>query len=136
MYSEESLNMELINNGKSFTIKHPDYEVTFDKSEIGKTVFIEDGDLVIKDESILKQIKDQIGDELPLQHTFENHDKCEIDHCQICEGGLSYCTTCHGAESSLSTHCTGEHLTEHDQIYISNGDDFKDGKWHRIDIYG
>ena len=52
--------MEFKDNGDSFTIIHPDYEVTFNKSEIGKTVFVEDGNLVIKDEDLLKQIKQQI----------------------------------------------------------------------------
>lgn len=80
-------------------------------------------------------VLDDLDVVLTLPHTFEKHTNCEINHCQLCEGGLSYCTTCKGCESSLSTHCIGKPLTEHDHICISNGDDYKNGKWYRVDIH-
>jgi hypothetical protein len=34
----------------------------------------------------------------------------DCDGCFYCEGGLFACTTCGGAESSLTTHCSGERV--------------------------
>lgn len=30
--------------------------------------------------------------------------------CMVCSGGLAFCKTCHGAESSLPTCCPGERM--------------------------
>lgn len=63
-------------------------------------------------------------------HTFEKHTACERDHCHICDGGLAFCTTCHGAEGSLPTECPGERMTERQQDDVHAARlDFIGGAW-------
>jgi len=64
-------------------------------------------------------------------HTLLKHTDCQVSICIICHGGINYCTTCKGAEGSLSTDCIGRELTDNEEIAISNGDDFINGKWRR-----
>tara|TARA_R110000851_G_scaffold325083_1_gene492782 strand:+ start:33 stop:638 length:606 start_codon:yes stop_codon:yes gene_type:complete len=55
---------------------------------------------------------------------------CEADvYCNICEGGLSVCDVCNGAESCLPTECPGEPIADHQKTGVSNGDDFINGEW-------
>jgi hypothetical protein len=70
-----------------------------------------------------------------MKHEYVKHDKCEIDNCLICDGGLLVCTVCKGAESSLTTECCGKPLTDKDQYCVSNGDDYENGKWVRPYIH-
>lgn len=70
-----------------------------------------------------------------MKHTFLKHKNCTDFNCPICEGGLSYCTTCKGAESGLTTDCCGYELTDQEQCAISCGDDYKDKKWHKVNIH-
>lgn len=37
--------------------------------------------------------------------------RCIEGRCMICEGGLSSCTRCHGAEASLPTDCPGHPIS-------------------------
>ncbi len=48
-----------------------------------------------------------------------------------CEGNLASCTTCKGAEGSLTTECCGRPITEEEvhRIYEVGDLDFVDGKW-------
>lgn len=53
--------------------------------------------------------------------------------CMICEGGLSRCTVCGGAEGSLPTHCPGTRMSALMEASVYRGDaDFRDGEWHFI----
>ena len=63
---------------------------------------------------------------------------CECDRegeCFICDGDISYCVICHGAESSLPTDCPEKKMTDNQQIGVTNGDDYKDGNWNLIYIH-
>jgi len=69
-----------------------------------------------------------------MEHTFY---ECECDDttsCQFCEGGLSLCTVCRGAEGTLTTECCGRPITidEEDRIYKKRTLDFIGGKWVKI----
>lgn len=44
-----------------------------------------------------------------MQHVFH---KCKNADCQVCEGGLVWCTICGGFEGSLLTYCPGYSLNE------------------------
>lgn len=41
------------------------------------------------------------------EHTYEHHTHCSLPHCNICEGGLAWCTTCHRGEADLAHSCPG-----------------------------
>lgn len=75
-----------------------------------------------------------------MKHKFLGADvPCDCDkdgHCMICDGGLSHCVVCHGAESDLPTDCTGKQMTTDQRIGVANGDDFKDGKWSFVYPHG
>lgn len=51
-------------------------------------------------------------------------------HCHICDGGLFHCTTCGGAEGSLTTECPGFKMTgdQLDEVYAGRLD-FRGGAW-------
>ena len=67
-----------------------------------------------------------------MKHVFyECGGKCQEDgHCQYCDGGLAWCTTCGGAEGSLTTDCPGRKITadEEDAIYKTGLLDYRDGQ--------
>jgi hypothetical protein len=54
-----------------------------------------------------------------MEHILEKHDKCEIPHCCVCDGGLAICTVCGGAEGTLTEDCCGRILSgdEQDDVY-------------------
>jgi len=56
---------------------------------------------------------------------------CGEDPCNICGGGLQFCTICHGAEGSLTTDCCGRPLTEEEErlIYEEGVLDYVAGEW-------
>jgi hypothetical protein len=62
-----------------------------------------------------------------MEHKFH---LCKRTSCMVCNGGLSLCTICGGAEGSLTTDCPGKQLTgkEQDKIYAGSLD-FRDGSW-------
>ena len=63
-------------------------------------------------------------------HTYEKHQNCRVEHCPICDGGLSVCTVCKCIEGSLAKECPGYNCfdTHGDNIY--NGlIDFVNGEW-------
>lgn len=56
--------------------------------------------------------------------------ECEEGRCNYCQGGLSYCTTCGGAEITLATECPGKTLTDAQADCLINGRaDYRDGQW-------
>lgn len=60
-----------------------------------------------------------------LPHTWyicRCRERGEDHHCPFCDGGLSACTVCGGAEGSLLTHCPGFRLTPEEQDAIYAGD--------------
>jgi hypothetical protein len=63
-------------------------------------------------------------------HAYVVHKNCEIDNCLICDGGLSNCTVCGGAEGSLPIHCPAILMTQEqsDQVYARTLD-FYEGAW-------
>lgn len=66
------------------------------------------------------------------KHILERHENCDDPHCPICEGGLSYCRVCCGAEGSLATDCPGEPMTndQADGVYEGCSDYIrKAGGW-------
>lgn len=64
------------------------------------------------------------------KHTFLKHESCTHVNCPICAGGLSYCTTCKGAEGSLPTHCPGRPMTNSECCAVYDGiTDYINGKW-------
>jgi len=62
------------------------------------------------------------------EHTLHS---CNESDCRICEGGLSFCTTCKGGEGSLTTECCGRPLTEVEEwmIYDIGVLDFVGEQW-------
>lgn len=71
-----------------------------------------------------------------MEHKLLKHEKCTVWNCLICEGGLSVCVVCGGAESSLTSECCGRKLSDKEQYAVSCGDDYKNGKWVRPYIHG
>ncbi len=65
------------------------------------------------------------------RHTFYKCDgKHEAYNCQFCDGGLTYCTVCGGAEASLTSDCPGYKLLDIIQDAIGYlGWDYKDGQF-------
>ena len=66
----------------------------------------------------------------PRKHTYY---KCPGGHwgepCMYCDGGLSRCTTCGGAEGSLTEHCCGRRMTDAEEAAVYRGDlDFRAGQ--------
>lgn len=56
--------------------------------------------------------------------------QCHEDRCPLCEGGLTLCTVCGGAEGSLPTACPGVKMTLEQADEVMAGTlDFKDGAW-------
>jgi hypothetical protein len=50
--------------------------------------------------------------------------------CVICEGGLSFCRVCRGAEGTLTTDCPGEPMSEALENAVFRGKvDFRSGIW-------
>ncbi len=71
-----------------------------------------------------------------MKHDFEKHgpgNPCPADDgrsCHICDGGLSHCLRCGGAESSLPKECPGRHMVQKEIDMITAGHlDFVGGKW-------
>jgi len=70
-----------------------------------------------------------------MKHKYLEYPECGCElegHCMICDGALSVCTVCKGAEIELTTDCIGKPLTDNQRIGVANGDDYKEGKWELI----
>ncbi len=65
-----------------------------------------------------------------MKHELFKHDVCDKPgRCCYCDGGLSFCTVCKGAEASLPTNCPGRPMVLFEINAVSNGTfDFIDGK--------
>jgi hypothetical protein len=63
-------------------------------------------------------------------YTTANHN-CDPDlHCNICDGGLSLCMICGGAEGALPTHCPGVKMTSDQIELVYDGKlDYIEGQW-------
>jgi hypothetical protein len=71
-----------------------------------------------------------------MQHLFEKHINCEMPNCPICDGGLTRCTICGGAEGSLPTECPGTSMSpEIEQLVYSGKLDFKDNSWQNTIVH-
>jgi hypothetical protein len=65
-----------------------------------------------------------------MKHKYKEHEDCKLVHCPICDGGLSICEVCNGAEITLTYDCCGRRLTEDEEYQIACGLlNFKNGKW-------
>lgn len=55
---------------------------------------------------------------------------CNAEQCNICDGGLAYCTVCGGAEGAMPTECPGVHMAVEltDQVYRGEFN-FVGGQW-------
>ena len=63
-------------------------------------------------------------------HVYEKHENCELNHCPICDGGLSVCTVCGGWEGSLTSDCPRERMSGDEQDAVYAGiKDFRNGQW-------
>lgn len=66
-----------------------------------------------------------------MKHVFHKCVPGDEDTCQICNGGLSLCNVCGGAEASLPTDCPGIRLTSADLDEIQSGaKDYVNGFWN------
>lgn len=74
------------------------------------------------------------------EHVLEVHDEehggCPAHgddpprSCNICDGGLSNCLVCCGAEGSLPTECPGEKMSfERQEMVYKEQLDFRGGEW-------
>jgi hypothetical protein len=65
-----------------------------------------------------------------MNHQFEKHENCQIQNCPVCDGGLSVCAVCGGAEGSLTTDCIGRKLDERElqEVYLG-ASDFVGNTW-------
>ncbi len=68
-----------------------------------------------------------------MEHTFLKCEQpCMKEACMWCEGGLGYCTTCHGFEGTLPRECPALPVVEDDlQLIYKSVLDFRDGTWMR-----
>lgn len=69
----------------------------------------------------------------PVQHNYFTPKECDCDKeggCNICDGALTVCKVCGGAEGSLASECPGYrvHPDVLDAVY-SGQIDFKGGLW-------
>ena len=56
------------------------------------------------------------------RHRLERHEHCDSPgSCPICDGGLAFCTVCHGAEGSMPTDCPGRPMTEEQVALVMSG---------------
>jgi hypothetical protein len=56
--------------------------------------------------------------------------QCDKEDCFICNGGLSSCTVCGGAEATLPTDCPGDQMTDEQMKAVQDkANDFKNGVW-------
>jgi hypothetical protein len=64
------------------------------------------------------------------QHSYRTC-SCHRTACHICDGGLSMCSVCMGAEGSLTAECPGRPITadEERRIYDEGTLDFRRGRW-------
>lgn len=65
--------------------------------------------------------------------------ECAEGRCMFCEGGLSMCVICGGAECTLPTDCPGERMSEDTERQITAGTlDFlrRDGWVHILPMKG
>lgn len=73
--------------------------------------------------------------QVDMKHKLEEHgNKCDRPGCcPICDGGLSNCLVCRGAESSLPTECPGIPMTHEQQDSVTSGTlDYIKGNWKTI----
>lgn len=63
-------------------------------------------------------------------HVAVKHDDCQRNCCNVCDGGLTICARCGGAEGSLTTHCPGEPVSfDRDQNVYDGKIDYYQGQW-------
>lgn len=64
-------------------------------------------------------------------HTWYKCTGCKSEtYCIYCDGGLSSCTVCGGAEGSLPTECPGRLMTPEEQDQVYQGPlDFSNCEW-------
>lgn len=56
------------------------------------------------------------------RHKLERHEHCDSPgSCPICDGGLSYCTVCHGAEGTMPEDCPGVPMTDAQAMLVYDG---------------
>lgn len=62
---------------------------------------------------------------------------CEDPMCQVCIGGLAFCTVCNGGEGSLPTECPGEqmHSLVEDEV-MAGKIDYNYGRWINLPLKG
>ena len=59
---------------------------------------------------------------------------CNLTFCAFCQGGLSLCMACGGAEATLTKECCGRQMTAAEQDAAGSGGlDYCAGQWHRAD---
>lgn len=62
-------------------------------------------------------------------HVHVLHD-CNDANCNVCSGGLAWCTVCGGAEGSMPSECPGVRMTADQEAAVLRGHlDFKAGRW-------
>lgn len=60
---------------------------------------------------------------------------CIEQQCIFCDGELSLCTVCNGAEGTLTTHCCNRKITDIEEELIYQGYlDFKNNKWESHNV--
>jgi hypothetical protein len=65
-----------------------------------------------------------------MNHKYHS---CNYDTCNVCNGGLAWCTVCGGAEIELPTECPGRAMTEVEKQKIADGSLFYYGdSWKTI----
>lgn len=65
-----------------------------------------------------------------MQHQYKKHtDGCN-GSCVICDGGLSICSVCNGAEGQLTTDCCGRKLSQDTLNAVYEGRiNYRNGEW-------
>ncbi len=63
-----------------------------------------------------------------------DEDACIEGRCMFCDGGLSMCVICGGAEGSLPTDCPGARMSDAQETAIMAGqlDYRRDGGWRHL----
>lgn len=65
-----------------------------------------------------------------MEHIYEKHHDCDQEHCDVCDGGLSICTVCGGAEGTLTKECQGRMMSNEEQAAVYAGQiDYVAGRW-------
>lgn len=62
-----------------------------------------------------------MGEVVPFPRHGHRLHSCNEENCFVCNGGLTLCIVCGGAEGSLPTDCPGRVMTPYQDMLVMSG---------------